>query len=139
MHWLSEPTTLYHATSCMKPQRTPNLKSKIPQIAEPICPYKCTLNHTSTAYKYTHVKTFIIHRITCKKNCTNCINLKMHLYNVFELGMQQSIGSPLFSSLTLNSTQNMTKKIFYMRGLFKLFPPSHLLYSITLKLQLMVV
>jgi hypothetical protein len=54
----------------MKPQRTPNLKSKNPQIEEPICPCKCTLNHTSTTYKYTHMKTFIIHRITCRKNCS---------------------------------------------------------------------
>jgi hypothetical protein len=63
-------------------------------------------------------------------------------YNVFELGLQQSLGSPLFSLFSLFSlplyrlTAYRYKGSFYKRGLLEHFPPSSPtlinLHSITL-------
>jgi hypothetical protein len=101
------------------------------------------LQHTFTAYKE-HSQTSIQHRIMQEKllfvlNMENACIYKVFLSTACNK-VSALLSSALYSySPLLNSTsslstyyQNEIQNLFYLRGLFELFPPTYLPYSIAL-------
>jgi hypothetical protein len=125
-------SVLSHPPS-VKPQRPLTLKSNNP--------YKCIPNIHLQHIKNTHRHSFNT-EILAGKTASVCINKNASLQRCSEHEIQQSLIS--FSTLSAyyfcafsatflpTPLYKRDSKIFYMRGLFELFPPIYLPYSITL-------